>query len=144
MRGDAVGAGGQRHLRGAHRVRAGAAARIAKRRDVIDVDAKSYFAQRLDIAHPITLSTLLTIAIERRRDNMSVRCFRSNTWISRIISRKSGDFLLNLTSSILAPCSGAGDDEFRHVLPGERLHGVHVDAANWRALNFFARNKKFL
>ena len=41
MRGDAVGAGGLRDLRGAHRIGMQPAARVADRRDMIDVDAEA-------------------------------------------------------------------------------------------------------
>ncbi len=41
MRGDAVGAGGDRDLGGLHRIGMPPAARIAHGRDVIDVDAKA-------------------------------------------------------------------------------------------------------
>jgi hypothetical protein len=41
MRGDAVGAGGNRDLGGPHRIGVMAAARVAHGRDVIDVDAET-------------------------------------------------------------------------------------------------------
>jgi len=41
MRGDAVGAGGDRRQRRAHRIRPLASPRVAQGRDVIDVDSKA-------------------------------------------------------------------------------------------------------
>ena len=110
MRGNAVGAGLDRHLRRAQGIGQPAAARVAQGGDMVDVHAEAEFevidafsATRLTAtncfarkSHPITLSTLLTIGSARRRDTMSVRCFRSNTWISKIISRKSGELLVEL------------------------------------------------
>ena len=56
MRGDAVGAGRLRDLRGADRIGMQPAARVAERRDMIDVDAQSQpFAH---VAHPIAESAL--------------------------------------------------------------------------------------
>jgi hypothetical protein len=46
MRRDAVGAGGDRDRRRAHRVRVRAAARIADGRDMVDVDAQAKMRNR--------------------------------------------------------------------------------------------------
>ena len=50
MRRDAVGAGRCRHLRRAHRIGIGAAARVAHRRHVIDVHAEAEFGHRHHVA----------------------------------------------------------------------------------------------
>ena len=78
MRGDAVGAGLDRELRGAHRIGMAAAARIADGRDMIDVDAETQErCGHRRARQPFTRSTLATTGLARNCAMIAVRCLRS-------------------------------------------------------------------
>ena len=74
MRGDAVGAGGDRNLGGLHRIGMPAAARIAHGRDMIDIDAEADGLSRH--AYPFTRSALATTFFARNCEMIEVRCLR--------------------------------------------------------------------
>ena len=88
MRGDAVGAGLDRELGGAHRIGMAPAARIADGGDVVDIDAEAKIGIAGSIyrltrcvrhvsAHAFTRSAFATTSLARNCAMIEVRCLRS-------------------------------------------------------------------